>query len=75
VTAFLFALRGDSSKELISYGGRVLTHDNKDELEFLFPRMEVIKIPALPDGRPTMSVKNHPELAGLTWPLDRGEFI
>jgi hypothetical protein len=69
-----FALKGGVSGELISWQGRVLVHDNPRELQYLFPKMEVVEIPVNPDGRPTMWVGDHPELATVQWPLDPKDF-
>jgi hypothetical protein len=73
-----FALKGELSGELISYGGRVLVHDNPRELQFLFPKMTVVEVSmngdGLADGRATMPVRDHPQLVDVTWPLDPNNF-
>lgn len=76
-----YALKGGVSGELISYGGRVLVHDNRRELDYLFPNLEVVEIKVGDDdglyaGRPTMSVKEHPQVAdNVQWPLDKNDWV
>lgn len=72
------ALQGGVSGELISYLGLVLVHDNRAEMEWLFPKMKVVEVTMkdghLADGRLTMSVKDHPQFEGIHWPLRKDEF-
>lgn len=37
----LFCLRGDVTGTRITWGGRVIVHDNRHELEFLFPKLRI----------------------------------
>ena len=69
-----FGLRGAVSGELISYGGRVLVHDNAAELRFLIPGARVVNLPHHIDPEQTMPISAHPELAGVRFPLDRRDF-
>lgn len=70
----LFALVGPVSKELLSFNGQVLVHDNKAELEWLIPGVKVIQLPKADIGRPTMPIKDHPDMAAVRWPLDKRHF-
>jgi hypothetical protein len=66
-----YALRGSVSGELLTYQGRVLVHDSRGELEWLFPGERVVPY----DGDlPTMSVAEHPDMAPIIWPLNRKDF-
>lgn len=66
-----YALRGSVSGELLTYQGRVLIHDNRGELEYLFPGERVV---AYDGALPTMPVREHPDMAAVTWPLNRKDF-
>lgn len=67
-----YALWGEQSGTWISYKGRVLVHDNRAELEFLFPDNKVVPCDA--PGIETLSVKHHPQFASVRWPLRREDF-
>ena len=69
----LFALEGPKSKELLSYRGRVLVHENRQDLEWLFPGIRIVPVNEKL-GRPMHSLRKHPELAHQRWPLRRGDF-
>ena len=81
----VFALQGPITKELISWQGVVLVHDNKPELEWLFPKIRVVEVEViegtmkngqLKDGRAAMSIKFHPEFEGVRWdPLRKSDFV
>lgn len=80
----VLAIEGGASQELLSFGGRVIVHDNKWELEFLFPKyrdgqvrfMEVeLEGGKLKDGRPTMALRDHPDMDTVRWPLSEADFI
>lgn len=70
-----YGLVGPRSGELLTYRGKVLTHDDKAELEFLFPTSRVVRLSDGDLGQPTMSIKQHPQLASTTWPLQREDFV
>lgn len=70
-----YALVGANSKELLTFGGFVLTHDNCHELQFLLPHTRVVLLPRdIPEDQ-TLSIKLHPDLSWLHWPLVREDFI
>lgn len=72
----VFALEGAISGDLLTLGGRVLTHDNAAELEFLIPAelgAKVVKCPPTPPEL-MMSIKDHPGLSHVRWPLRREDF-
>lgn len=72
----LYVMVGGSSGELLTYRGRVITHGNRREMEYLFPGTRVIE---LPDnemrGRPQMALRDHPDMSSVRWPLRREDFV
>jgi len=70
----LYGLKGNRSEVLLTYGGRVLVHNNDRELQFLFPGTEVVRVPAGIPEELTMPIFAHPELASVRFPLDRRDF-
>lgn len=68
----LYGLVGEVSGELLTYQGLVLTHENKRELEYLFPALRVVELPQfyLRDGL-VMPLKNHPDMDAVVFPLDQ----
>ncbi|MFI8351326.1 hypothetical protein [Streptomyces sp. NPDC085596] len=71
----LYALQGAISRDLLTWNGRVLVHDNRAEMEFLVAG-EVRVVPCPRDIPPeqTLELRYHPQLASVTWPLDRKDF-
>lgn len=75
-----FALEGTTSKELITYEGKVIFHDNPRELLFLFEKslslgqIRIIQLPNKGLGRPLLRLRDHPGMASTTFPLDINEF-
>jgi hypothetical protein len=69
-----YGLFGAHSRDFLTYGGRVLVHDNADELEFLVAGAAVRPVPpSIPDDQ-TLPITAHPELAGVRFPLSRRDF-
>ena len=69
-----YGVRGAVSRELLSYGGRVLVHDNVAELEFLLPGQQVVRIPRSIPVQDTLPLTAHPELSSVRFPLSRKDF-
>lgn len=70
----MFALQGANSGELLSYGGKVLVHDNARELEYLVPRgAKVVRCPRMEEDQ-VLSIRLHPDLATVRWPLRKEDF-
>lgn len=69
-----FAMEGPNSKQLLSYQGKVLVHDDRAELEFLFPGVRVVEPGVALAQYDTLPVKEHPDLGHLEWPLRREDF-
>lgn len=68
----LYGMRGSISGEWLSYGGRVLVHHDPAEMAFLFHNVRVERFRR--DDLPTLAIRFHPELAHLSWPLQRDQF-
>lgn len=70
-----YALQGALSRDLLTWNGRVLVHDNPAEMEFLFTGdVRVIDCPRDIPPEETLQIRFHPQLAAVTWPLDRRNF-
>jgi len=70
-----YAMVGAVSNEPLSYGGLILVHDDPAELEFLFQGVaKVVELGGQFPEHDCISIKQHPELASMRWPLDRGDF-
>ena len=71
-----FAMIGEISGEALSYGGLILTHDDPAELSFLFTgiRGRVVELGGQFSEADCMSIKQHPDLSQVRWPLRREDF-
>lgn len=70
-----YALQGTTSRDLLTWGGRVLVHDSRAELEFLFAGdVRVTECPRDIPPEQTLDIRHHPQLAAVTWPLDPEDF-
>lgn len=66
-----YVLVGRTTKDALSYGGKIIVHDNKAELEFLFPNERVAPLPSYVDDSLTMALKDHPGMQEVQFPLDQ----
>lgn len=64
-----WCLVGQVSGEVLTYKGRVLVHQNKEELEYLFPNNRVVPLPGYYGEDLTMQIKNHPDMDTIVFPL------
>jgi hypothetical protein len=71
VTTTLYAIKTVTG-EVFTYGGAVLVHPSRAELEFLFPGRETVDVTQ--SVLPKMRIKDHPQCASLTWPLRKDDF-
>ena len=82
----VLAIEGGTSQELLSYGGAVIVHNGtKQDLEFLFPKyrdgqvrfveVERTEDGKLADGRPTIWLRDHPDMDMVRWPLREEDFV
>lgn len=76
-----YALYGTTSKELLSYDGAVIWHDNAKELEFLFDKelargtLQIRKLgQQLPLGQRVIPFKELPQNRMLRFPLRKEDF-
>lgn len=70
-----YALQGAHSRDLLTWNGRVLVHDNRGELEFLMTGdVRVVDCPRDIPPEQTLSIRYHPQFASVRWPLTREQF-
>lgn len=70
-----YALLGAVSRDLLTLGGRVLVHGNRAEMEFLFAGdASVVECPRDIPPEQTLSIRHHPNLAAVQWPLTKEQF-
>lgn len=69
-----YALVGPRTGDLLSYGGRVIVHHDRAEMEFLFPQARIVQVTDGDLGQPTMRLQDHPDMASTSFPLRREEF-
>ncbi len=77
-----FAVEGTATRELLSYRGSLLVHEDRAELEYLIPGFRVVAVSggtpeeiAARYGRPVMQWREHPDMAAVRWPIDRRDFL
>lgn len=71
-----YAMVGAVSQEPLSYGGLILTHTDRAELEFFI--QGAARVVELGDQIPEydcMSITQHPDLQQVRWPLNREDFV
>jgi hypothetical protein len=70
-----YALQGALSRDLLTWNGKVLVHDNAAEMEFLFTGdVRVIDCPRDIPPEQTLEIRFHPNFASVTWPLTKEQF-
>lgn len=73
-----YALYGEFTGDILTYLGRPLVHDNRAELEWLFPRMRVVPVTDADLVRRSplepMPIAQHPGMSTVVFPLDRRDF-
>lgn len=69
-----YAMVGAASGQPLTYQGRVLTHTDRAEMEFLFQGARVVEIGSQFPEQDCLPITQHPEMAHLTWPLRREDF-
>lgn len=78
----MWAMAGHLSREVLSFEGRMVVHPDRAELEFLIgDSARLVELTgSTPEevahryGRPAMLLRHHPDMAAVTWPLDRKAF-
>lgn len=69
-----YGLQGPVSRELLTFGGRVLVHDSAAELGYLVPGVRVVTVPRDIPPEQTLPISAHPGLAGVRFPLRKDDF-
>lgn len=69
-----YGLVGARTRDFLTYGGRVLFHDNRGELEFLVPDTRVVELPPSIPSDQTLPIRLHPDLVTVEWPLTKEQF-
>lgn len=69
-----FALASNSKYKYITSGGRVIIHDNRKEMEFLFPRNTVIPFNGNPGPDDTIALFAVPGMEAVQFPLRKEDF-
>jgi len=66
-----YVLVGRTTKDALSYKGKILVHDSAEELQFLFPNERVAPLPSYVDDSLTMALKDHPDMQMIQFPLNK----
>jgi hypothetical protein len=62
-------------RDLLSWHGRVLVHDNRDELEFLLAgAVRVVECPRDIPPEQCLEIRHHPQFAHHRFPLVRSDY-
>lgn len=61
-----------SKGEPFTLSGLILVHEDRDEMEYLFPGTRVVPY-TIHEGQ-AMSIRDHPSLASTQFPLNRKDF-
>lgn len=72
-----YALKGRTSGKLVSWGGRLIIHDNKGEMQFLFEATSdayVVPVNVNPDPEKTIALWAVPGMEAVEWPLRKEDF-
>ena len=70
----LYGLYSRTAREFLTYTGRVLTHDSRPEMEWLFPGACVREVPASFPPDQCIPIAHHPGLSSIEWPLTKEQF-
>jgi hypothetical protein len=69
-----WALQGETSRELLTWQGRVIVHSSKSELEFLITGARVIACPRSVPDEQTVPLPMLPQFAHHRFPLRRADY-
>lgn len=70
-----YGLVGPRSGELLTYGGAVIYHGDRGEMEWLFPNSRVVRISDGDLGGPMIRLADHPDMTSVQFPLRREDFV
>lgn len=68
----MYGIVGRNTKTLLTYQGKVILHDNRGEMEFLFPAEKIIPVSHWDEE--FLPLKDHPDMAPVRWPLRKKDF-
>lgn len=75
----IYALRGPTTRDLLTYQGRPIVHDSREEIEWLLPDAHAVAVTEQDLRRrsplPPLRLRDHPSLSHVRWPLDRSQFL
>jgi len=69
-----WAIEGPLTRDLLTYGGKVIVHNSRPELEWLLDGARVVPCPKAIPPEQTIKLRHHPQFDGCSWPLRRDEF-
>lgn len=73
-----YGLYGTGSKDFLTFGGRIIWHHDRDELEFVCPpnagTATVREIPRHIPDELMLPLRDHPRCEGWEWPIARSHF-
>lgn len=70
-----YALQGAVSRDLLTWNGLVLVHDNRGELEFLVAGdARVIECPRTIPPEQCLEIRHHPQFEHHRFPLQREDY-
>lgn len=66
----------DKRGEPYTYGGKIITHTDRAEMEWLFPNTRVVRVTEGASLGPVLPLPQHPRFVeqGIRFPLDRSQF-
>jgi len=70
-----YALVGETSGSALTHGGRVIVHNDRAELEFLFAGAKVVELGDMVPERDTFPLARHPDMSAVSFPLRREDFV
>lgn len=76
----VYGLKGKHTGDLLTYQGRPVVHDSREEMEWLMPGATVVAVTERDLRRrsplPPITLREHPSLLGkVRWPLRKSDFV
>lgn len=65
----IYVLVGKKTNEPLSYRGQIIVHDNRAEMEYLFPYTRIEQAPVYVLNSPTIQLKDHPDMSPVQFPI------
>jgi hypothetical protein len=69
-----WALEGARTRDLLTYGGRVIVHNSKPELEWVMHGARIVPCPRAIPPEQTIGLRWLPQFEGVSWPIRREEW-